>query len=649
MDLSRPEYLTREEILSTDLMDEIYAITSEVDRVLLLDKIENRAGELKIKRQFRELLKAQKQEIERTRKELEAAAKERDSGGPPANESLIILDSDTMIQANTGRWTVTERGVMSQSFQGVVVACHYPIVIAQRMINRESQKEKVTLLWGKDGRAKSIIAGRNVIASNTKIVALAEYGLPVTSETARALVAYLADYEALNPSLIPVKVSTSKLGWIDGEFLPYGSDAIEMDADPSYKHVFDSIRETGDAAAWMAIAKAVRATGRPEASIYMAASFGSVIVSLVNVAPFIVNLYGESGRGKTVAMMLASSVWADPSQGHFIAESTSTINSLEQRLNLLNNLPLMIDDLSKIRDRDREKFTELIYMLCAGRGKGRLTRDIGLRETATWDNIILTNIERPLTDETMQGGAVNRVLDFEIQDGDIFKDGNAVVTTISATYGHAGRLFVDAVRQIGPAGIKEMVAEYERQIREKATETGEEKEAKQITPLAVLLTADRIAEEEIFRDGIRLDLAYCVRSLKGAAAVSEMHRAYEHLIDAVQINRNRFEPDDGGIYRGEIWGCLQNDGTAVAIIPAALEVLGGKYNFSPKQFVRWAQSSGLLVAKDGRHLATKVNLPGGNGRPRCYVFRLQGDGGADPDQPEEFMDVGEQEELPFEL
>ena len=63
MDLSRPEYLTREEILSTDLMDEIYAITSEVDRVLLLDKIETRAGELKIKRQFRELLKAQKQEI----------------------------------------------------------------------------------------------------------------------------------------------------------------------------------------------------------------------------------------------------------------------------------------------------------------------------------------------------------------------------------------------------------------------------------------------------------------------------------------------------------------------------------------------------------------------------------------------------------
>lgn len=649
MDLSRPEYLTREEILSTDLMDEIYAITSEVDRVLLLDKIETRAGELKIKRQFRELLKAQKQEIDRTRKELEASAKERDAAQPVANESMIILDSETMIQANTGRWTVNEHGVSSISFQGVIVACHYPIIISQRMINRESQKEKVTLLWGKDGRMKSIVAGKNVIASNSKIVSLAEYGVPVTSESARALVSYLADYEALNPGLIPVKVSTSKLGWIDGEFLPYGSDVIEMDADPSYKHVFDSVRAVGDPGAWMAAVKAVRASGRPEAAVYIAASFGSVLVSLVNVAPFLVNLYGESGRGKTVAMMLATSIWADPTQGHFIAESTSTINSLEQRLNLLNNLPLMIDDLSKIRDRDREKFTELIYMLCAGRGKGRLTRDIGLRETATWDNIILTNIERPLTDETMQGGAVNRVLDFEIQEGDIFKDGNAVVTTISATYGHAGRLFVEAVRQIGPAGIKELVAEYERQIREKATETGEEKEAKQITPLAVLLTADQIADEHIFHDGIRLNLDYCVRSLKGAAAVSEMHRAYEHLIDAVQINRNRFEPDDGGIYRGEIWGCFQNDGTAVAIIPAALEVLGGKYNFSPKQFVRWAQSSGLLVAKDGRHLATKVNLPGGNGRPRCYVFRLQGDGGADPDQPEEFMDVAEQAELPFEL
>lgn len=180
MDLSRPEYLTREEILSTDLMDEIYAITSEVDRVLLLDKIETRAGELKIKRQFRELLKAQKQEIDRTRKELEASAKERDAAQPVANESMIILDSETMIQANTGRWTVNEHGVSSISFQGVIVACHYPIIISQRMINRESQKEKVTLLWGKDGRMKSIVAGKNVIASNSKIVSLAEYGVPVT-------------------------------------------------------------------------------------------------------------------------------------------------------------------------------------------------------------------------------------------------------------------------------------------------------------------------------------------------------------------------------------------------------------------------------------------------------------------------------------
>jgi hypothetical protein len=31
------------------------------------------------------------------------------------------------------------------------------------------------------------------------------------------------------------------------------------------------------------------------------------------------------------------------------------------------------------------------------------------------------------------------------------------------------------------------------------------------------------------------------------------------------------------------------------------------------------------------------------------VFRLQGDGGVDPDQPEEFMDATEQAELPFEL
>ena len=45
--------------------------------------------------------------------------------------------------------------------------------------------------------------------------------------------------------------------------------------------------------------------------------------------------------------------------------------------------------------------------------------NLGLNKPTTWQNI-LTNIERPLAAETMRGGAVNRILDFEME-GSVFR------------------------------------------------------------------------------------------------------------------------------------------------------------------------------------------------------------------------------------
>ena len=57
-----------------------------------------------------------------------------------------------------------------------------------------------------------------------------------------------------------------------------------------------------------------------------------------------------------------------------------------------------------------------------------------LNKVKTWQNTILSNMERPLATETMKGGAINRILDFEMQDGYIFKNGNAVVEILKDNY-----------------------------------------------------------------------------------------------------------------------------------------------------------------------------------------------------------------------
>ena len=197
---------------------------------------------------------------------------------------------------------------------------------------------------------------------------------------------------------------------------------------------------------------------------------------------------------------------------------------------------MVIDDLSKTKDKYGEGFTDIIYMLCGGKGKDRSNVNLGLNKSHTWQNVCLTNIERPLASDTMRGGAINRILDFEMADGSIFKNGNKVVELIKRNYGFAGKMFIDAINEIGFDSIREMQEEYLAKINKIAEKQGIEKEEKQSIPLSVMLTADKIATDYIFKDGKYLDIEFCTESLKNKGDVSENDRAYEFLMSEISIN-----------------------------------------------------------------------------------------------------------------
>lgn len=63
--------------------------------------------------------------------------------------------------------------------------------------------------------------------------------------------------------------------------------------------------------------------------------------------------------------------------------------------------------------------------------------------------MFLTNNEHSLVTETMQGGAVNRIIDVEMADGYIFENGNQVVEVIKKNYGFAGEEFIELVKSMG--------------------------------------------------------------------------------------------------------------------------------------------------------------------------------------------------------
>ena len=134
----------------------------------------------------------------------------------------------------------------------------------------------------------------------------------------------------------------------------------------------------------------------------MASSFASALLEPLGLLPFFVHLWGTTECGKTVALMLAASVWANPKMGEFIHSFNSTTVAQELSATFVNSLPLILDELQIIKDR--RDFDNTIYKLTEGIGKNRGTKTGGLQKTGTWQNCILTSGEMPISNPS--SGAV---------------------------------------------------------------------------------------------------------------------------------------------------------------------------------------------------------------------------------------------------
>lgn len=538
-----------------------------------------------------------------------------------------------------GSWIANDKGIKMFSDRGDIIACYHPIIPKERLCNIETKTEKITLAYKRDEVWEEITVDKDLIASSNKIVKLASYGISVTSENARYLVRYLSDVENMNKSAIKLKNSTSKYGWHNNykDFIPYDTTVI-FDDESRFKELNDSLNTRGTLDSWLELVREVRQNKEhPEPQIYLAASFASVLISKLNMLPFIVNLWGSTGKGKTVALMMAASVWADPSEGKYITDSYATQNAFEIRCDILNHFPLMLDDLSKVKDKCEDNFTDLVYLLCSGKGKDRSNIDLGLNKMKTWQNTILSNMERPLANETMRGGAINRILDFEMQEGYIFQNGNKVVDRLKNNFGHAGRRFIEIIKnELSTEYLENLRKEFEDKIKEESKKQGSEKEEKQILPLSILLTADKIATDMIFEDGIYLDLSWTVSQLKDVNEVSEGQRAYEAIIDTTAQFKVKFMESDVA----ECWGTINAKEGCVNILPTAFKKIAQDNNFSQKAFCSWAKGKELLnLGKDGR--ATKNCWVNGSVR-KCYSIKLpNADGDCDFHEPDD------KDDLPF--
>lgn len=338
------------------------------------------------------------------------------------------------IELDAGKWEADDSGVRRSDGFGDAVACPHPILPVERLVNIDTGEEKLRLAFRKGAIWRKIIVSKVILANANKVTELAGCGVAVTSQNARAFVEYISDIENLNYDVIPERKSIGRFGYIPDEgFSPF-VDGLIFDGDASFAAMFQTVRSHGSEAKWLDIAAEVRAMSTT-AKIILAASFSSVLLEPLGCLPFFVHLWGvDSGTGKTVALMVAASVWGDPAIGNYVKTFDGTVVGMEKTAAFLNELPLCLDELQLAKDnKGRTNFD--VYKLAQGVGRTRGNRAGGVDLTPTWHNCILTTGESPLTGQASGAGAVNRVIDIECKASQaVIKDGMHVSGMVKRNY-----------------------------------------------------------------------------------------------------------------------------------------------------------------------------------------------------------------------
>ena len=608
-----------------EIFYQIFEIEDNIERTQYIESLRNTARQLKRVTEFNNLYKSFV---------LDYAQRQKQTGQK-------TRFTDQPLELICGEWTANDLGVRTIRYDKNAMpmpyqACSHPILPVEILKNVDTAQERIKLAYFKSAAWQTITVDRSVCANANKIVdALSQFGIEVTSDNAKNMVRYISDCVGLNPLTLNPKKSINRLGWIGNSFTPYADD-IRYEGDPDYEVIFRNVKEAGSFETWRSLCANLR-KNIPMRKM-MAASFASVLLEPLKVLPFVLHVWGTTGTCKTVALMVAMSIWGDPKMGGLVKTMNMTKNAIMRNAAFLCSIPFAGDELQTIKDKWQGNFDQLIYQITEGVDRGRARAYGGVEETRTWKNSFLFTGEEPITKANSGGGSKNRVIEIAI-DGPLVADGHYVSSVVQENYGFAGRRLVGHIQETESRKLTERYRVlFEELCRLDTTD-------KQAMAMACILLADELAVELFFSDEESLRIPQVKQYLQGTLEVDVAERAYQSVLNWAAKNPVRFEDpkDPNSSNKGEVWGKIDGE-ILVLNRDVLLEYLdrnGYDYTAVSK---KWSEKGYLIKNSQGKMVhQTKVY-----GIKSSYIkFLLPQDD--DNTDSAGFMSVDfEQERLPFD-
>lgn len=518
---------------------------------------------------------------------------------------------------NTNKYEMDNDGIIYEIIPNVgkILVCYHPILTVEKYRNLEDGTEKVKLAFYKDDKWNFIIVDKSVISSNQAIIKLSDVGVSVNSETAKFLVKYLAEIENLNKDKIKTNISISRLGWFGDSLVPY-DNKYEFDNEKDMPYLDEKFGESGKLEDWADFFRERRKYNNIS-RIVMAAGVASILLKRIKQNGFTIHVWGESEFGKTVACMVGQSIFGNPSQtdnkGIGINFNFTNVG-LEYRLNAYNNIPLFINEMQ--HQKDAKDYDKMLFLISEGKGKTRSTKNGGVAKENSWNNVVITNGEKNIIKDNSNAGAYNRCISCEITQHS-FENLSEVADFVKDNYGTPIRKILENLNSFDCKAI------YNEKLK---LMENEDITNKQKILVAILLLADKILTDVIFKDEYYLTTEDFKKRTVRKQTVAIEERAYEYVKDwylsekrhFLEENNNSFTNED---LKVEIYGKEMKFGF-LAIIPSILRKVLKENDFDFDEVLNaWKRKDYLKCEKGRNTFSVRIN----GSKCRCVVLDLSKD------------------------
>lgn len=496
-----------------------------------------------------------------------------------------------------------------------------PLIVSAIYMDTATGNISIELSWylKRTDEIKTEIFEKKTLMSRSGLKELYDGSFDISDVNVSKLAQYFSDmfkYSLVNDD-IPFKFTTQTLGWheLDGEleFTPYSEKLILKVNDRAYIDLCNSINVSGDAKKWCQRIASIKLGDCTPAKIAIAASFASCMMRFIGVDPFVVNLYGKTGIGKTLLLNIAASLWGSP---NLIQNNNASSTAIEAKLKFLNSFPFLLDEI-KGSDSTNKDLNSLAYIFSGGKGKARGSATGGLLAPPEgWKNIMISTGEQPYIGNDANNGVVNRVLDIYCGENSLFSDPRDTYDFFQNNYGFLKRFFIHMKKQ----GLEKIFDGYEikfKEICEYYCSLGISE--KQASLGATLVVSDMIFSENILTNiKFALTKEELLPYLRSEKSIDNFREALSSLYDYIQMNKANFVTEENS-NPPKFWGFIEKDKKYVVgkVVADFLELKGVDKN----QFNRYLKNNGLIeIGRDGKSTIPKtVN---GLSAMRYYCFKV---------------------------